>query len=306
MTTSIKADKKADRNVPSTSKKKKAGDESTVSGGSKVLIYAVLVFLTIVFLGPIAFILLNSFKDRFAISTNPFALPTGKLWAGLTNYITGIQGEGFGWAIVWSFVITISSVVAVVFFSAMTAYYITRVKTWWTSALYYAFVFSMVIPFQMVMFPTVVIADRLGLANPLGMIVLYLGFGSGLSVFMFSGFIKSIPLEIEEAAHIDGCSPLTTFFRVVLPMLKPTAITVAILNAMWIWNDYLLPYLVIGLSTPYRTIPVVIQQFIGSQGDRDLGAMMAMLVLAITPIIIFYVSAQKHIIEGVAAGAVKG
>ena len=202
--------------------------------------------------------------------------------------------------------ITISSVVAVVFFSAMTAYYITRVKTWWTNALYYAFVFSMVIPFQMVMFPTVVIADRLGLANPLGMVVLYLGFGSGLSVFMFSGFIKSIPLEIEEAAHIDGCSPLTTFFRVVLPMLKPTAITVAILNAMWIWNDYLLPYLVIGLSTPYRTIPVVIQQFIGSQGDRDLGAMMAMLVLAITPIIIFYISAQKHIIEGVAAGAVKG
>ena len=165
---------------------------------------------------------------------------------------------------------------------------------------------SMVIPFQMVMFPTVVIADRLQLANPLGMVVLYLGFGAGLSVFMFSGFIKSIPLEIEEAAYIDGCSPLTTFFRVVLPMLKPTAITVAILNAMWVWNDYLLPYLVIGLSTPYRTIPVVIQQFIGSQGDRDLGAMMAMLVLAIIPIIVFYMSAQKHIVEGVAAGAVKG
>ena len=286
--------------------KRTATDESTVSSGAKGLIYAVLIFLTVVFLGPIFFILLNSFKDRFAISTNPFALPVGDLWAGLTNYITGVQGEGFGWAIVWSFVITISSVVVIVFFSAMTAYYITRVKTWWTSALYYIFVFSMVIPFQMVMFPTVVIADRLGLANPLGMVVLYLGFGAGLSVFMFSGFIKSIPLEIEEAAVIDGCSPLATFFRVVMPMLKPTAITVAILNAMWIWNDYLLPYLVIGLSTPYRTIPVVIQQFIGSQGDRDLGAMMAMLVLAITPIIIFYVAAQKHIIEGVAAGAVKG
>ena len=306
MTTSIKAAGKAGQNASSISKKRNAADESTVSGGGKVLIYAVLIFLTVVFLGPIAFILVNSFKDRFAISTNPFALPVGELWAGLTNYATGVQGEGFGWAIVWSFVITISSVIAVVFFSAMTAYYITRVKTWWTNALYYAFVLSMVIPFQMVMFPTVVIADRLGLANPLGMVVLYLGFGSGLSVFMFSGFIKSIPLEIEEAANIDGCSPLTTFFRVVLPMLKPTAITVAILNAMWIWNDYLLPYLVIGLSTPYRTIPVVIQQFIGSQGDRDLGAMMAMLVLAITPIIIFYISAQKHIIEGVAAGAVKG
>ncbi|MCQ4625225.1 carbohydrate ABC transporter permease [Corynebacterium genitalium ATCC 33030] len=292
--------------TPSKSNKRAAADESTVSGGAKVLIYAVLIFLTVVFLGPIFFILLNSFKDRFAISTNPFALPVGELWAGLTNYVTGVQGEGFGWAIVWSFVITISSVVVIVFFSAMTAYYITRVKTWWTNGLYYAFVFSMVIPFQMVMFPTVVIADRLGLANPLGMVVLYLGFGAGLSVFMFSGFVKSIPLEIEEAAYIDGCSPLATFFRVVLPMLKPTAITVAILNAMWIWNDYLLPYLVIGLSTPYRTIPVVIQQFIGSQGDRDLGAMMAMLVLAITPIIIFYVAAQKHIIEGVAAGAVKG
>lgn len=314
MTTSINATDTAsakmrgDKGVSASSKsEKRAGaDESTVSGGAKALIYAVLVFLTVVFLGPIFFIFLNSFKDRFAISTNPFALPTGELWAGLTNYVTGVQGEGFGWAIVWSFVITISSVVVIVFFSAMTAYYITRVKTWWTNALYYAFVFSMVIPFQMVMFPTVVIADRLGLANPLGMVVLYLGFGAGLSVFMFSGFVKSIPLEIEEAAYIDGCSPLTTFFRVVLPMLKPTAITVAILNAMWIWNDYLLPYLVIGLSTPYRTIPVVIQQFVGSQGDRDLGAMMAMLVLAITPIIIFYVAAQKHIIEGVAAGAVKG
>ena len=280
--------------------------EARVSGPAKALIYAVLIFLTVVFLGPIFFILLNSFKQKFSISNNPFALPLGDMWAGFENYITGIQGEGFGMAIVWSFVITILSVAAIVFFSAMTAYYITRVKTWWTAALYYMFVFSMVIPFQMVMFPTVAIADRLGLDNPLGMVVLYMGFGAGLSVFMFAGFVKSIPLEIEEAAVIDGCSPLTTFFRVVLPMLKPTAITVAILNAMWVWNDYLLPYLVIGLSTPYRTIPVVIQQFVGSQGNRDMGAMMAMLVLAIIPIIVFYMSAQKHIVEGVAAGAVKG
>ncbi|OFT84223.1 carbohydrate ABC transporter permease [Corynebacterium sp. HMSC29G08] len=280
--------------------------EARVSGPAKALIYAVLIFLTVVFLGPIFFILLNSFKQKFSISNNPFALPLGDMWAGFENYITGIQGEGFGMAIVWSFLITILSVAAIVFFSAMTAYYITRVKTWWTAALYYMFVFSMVIPFQMVMFPTVAIADRLGLDNPLGMVVLYMGFGAGLSVFMFAGFVKSIPLEIEEAAVIDGCSPLTTFFRVVLPMLKPTAITVAILNAMWVWNDYLLPYLVIGLSTPYRTIPVVIQQFVGSQGNRDMGAMMAMLVLAIIPIIVFYMSAQKHIVEGVAAGAVKG
>ncbi|MCQ4616948.1 carbohydrate ABC transporter permease [Corynebacterium pseudogenitalium] len=280
--------------------------EASVSGPAKVLIYAVLVFLTVVFLGPIVFIFLNSFKQKFAISNNPFALPLGDMWAGLENYITGVQGEGFAWAIVWSFTITILSVASIVFFSSMTAYYITRVKTWWTSTLYYLFVFSMVIPFQMVMFPTVTIADRLGLANPLGMVVLYTGFGAGLSVFMFAGFVKSIPLEIEEAATIDGCSPLQTFFRVVLPMLKPTAVTVAILNAMWVWNDYLLPYLVIGLSTPYRTIPVVIQQFVGSQGNRDMGAMMAMLVLAIVPIIIFYMSSQKHIVEGVAAGAVKG
>ena len=266
----------------------------------------VLAFLTVVFLGPIFFIIVNSFKNKLSIANNPFALPTGELWAGVENYAVGLMKEGFLWAILWSFVITILSVAAIVFFSAMTAYYITRVKTWWTSALYYLFVFSMVIPFQMVMFPTVKIADMLNLNNPIGIVVLYLGFGSGLSVFMFAGFVKSIPLDIEEAAVIDGCSPLQNYFRVVLPMLKPTAVTVAILNAMWVWNDYLLPYLVIGLSTKYKTIPVVVQSFVGSNGNRDMGAMMAMLVLAIIPIVIFYVSTQKYIIEGVAAGAVKG
>ncbi|MEG0180204.1 MAG: carbohydrate ABC transporter permease, partial [Oscillospiraceae bacterium] len=169
------------------------------------------------------------------------------------------------------------SVVVIIFFTSMTAYYITRVKSKITSAIYYVFVFSMIVPFQMVMFPTVKLADTLNLSNPLGMVVLYLGFGAGLSVFMFSGFIKSIPLEIEEAAMIDGCNPLQTYFHIVLPILKPTAITVAILNAMWVWNDYLLPYLVIGLSTEYKTIPVVIQMLVGSNGNRDMGAMMAML-----------------------------
>ena len=164
----------------------------------------------------------------------------------------------------------------------------------------------MIVPFQMVMFPMVKLADVLSLNNPLGMVALYLGFGAGLSVFMFSGFIKSIPLEIEEAAMIDGCNPLQTYFYIVLPILKPTSITVAILNAMWIWNDYLLPYLVIGLSTKYKTIPVVIQMLVGSNGNRDMGAMMAMLVLAIILIVIFYLACQKHIIEGVVAGAVKG
>ncbi|WIK64316.1 carbohydrate ABC transporter permease [Gleimia hominis] len=275
-------------------------------GPAQLLLYAVLVFLTCVFLGPIFFILFNSFKTKFSIADHPFALPLGEMWAGLENYVTGLVQTGFFWAMLWSFVITILSVSAIVFFCAMTAYFITRVKTWWTSALYYMFVFSMVIPFQMVMFPTVKIADMLHLANPIGIVVLYLGFGSGLSVFMFCGFVKSIPLDIEEAAIIDGCSPLQNYFRVVLPMLKPTAITVAILNAMWVWNDYLLPYLVIGLSTKYKTIPVVVQMLVGSNGNRDMGAMMAMLVLAIIPIVAFYMFAQKYIIEGVVAGAVKG
>lgn len=290
----------------STKTKTSKSEEARVGTGTKVTLYVVLAFLTVVFLGPIFFIIVNSFKNKLSIASNPFALPTSELWAGLENYVVGLMKEGFLWAILWSFVITILSVAAIVFFSALTAYYITRVKTWWTSALYYLFVFSMVIPFQMVMFPTVKIADMLHLNNPIGIVVLYLGFGSGLSVFMFAGFVKSIPLDIEEAAMIDGCSPLENYFRVVLPMLKPTAVTVAILNAMWVWNDYLLPYLVIGLSTKYKTIPVVVQSFVGSNGNRDMGAMMAMLVLAIIPIVIFYVATQKYIIEGVAAGAVKG
>ncbi|AZQ76793.1 carbohydrate ABC transporter permease [Flaviflexus ciconiae] len=284
----------------------------TLSAGEKPkparngFFYVVLVLLVVVFIGPILFIVINSFKHKFSISSDPFALPIGDMWAGLQNYTTGLARTGFFEAILWSFVITVLSVATVVFFSAMTAYYIIRVKTWWTSALYYLFVFSMVIPFQMVMFPTVKIADMLHFNNPLGMVVLYLGFGAGLSVFIFSGFIKGIPLEIEEAAYIDGCGPLQNYFRIILPILKPTTVTVAILNAMWIWNDYLLPYLVIGLSTRYKTIPVVVQMLVGSNGNRDMGAMMAMLVLAIVPIVVFYLVSQKHIIEGVVAGSVKG
>ncbi|MGL5316257.1 MAG: carbohydrate ABC transporter permease [Peptostreptococcaceae bacterium] len=270
------------------------------------ILFIVLCALVVVFLAPIIFIVVNSFKGKFFISDAPFALPTAETFVGLTNYINGLQRTGFFSAIGWSFFITIFSVIAIVFFTSMTAYYITRVKSKFTSALYYMFVFSMIVPFQMVMFSTVKLADTLNLANPLGMVVLYLGFGAGLSVFMFSGFVKSIPLEIEEAATIDGCNPLQTYFKIVLPILKPTAITVAILNAMWIWNDYLLPYLVIGLSTEYKTIPVVVQMLVGSNGNRDMGAMMAMLVLSIIPIIVFYLACQKYIIEGVAAGAVKG
>jgi len=194
----------------------------------------------------------------------------------------------------WSLFITVGSVVVIVFLTAMTAYYITRIKTWWTSMIYYAFAFSMIAPFQMVMFPTVKVADQLGLATPWGMIVLYLGFGGGLSVFLFAGFIKSIPMEIEEAAYMDGCSPLQTYFKVVMPLLKPTAVTVAILNAMWVWNDFLLPNLVIGQDERYKTVPIVIQSLVGSNGNRDMGAQMAMLVFAIVPIVAFYLFGQKQ------------
>lgn len=287
-------------------KKKRRTARKDVHPVAMVLTYVLLFALVVVFLGPIVFIIINSFKQKFSIATDPFALPLGEMWAGFDNYITGLTKQNFFEAIGWSFFITIASVLVIVFLCAMMAYFITRVKTPWTSALYYLLVFSMVIPFQMVMFPTVKLADTLHLANPLGMVVLYLGFGAGLSVFIFSGFVKSIPLEIEEAAYIDGCSPVQTYFKVVFPILKPVTITVAILNAMWIWNDYLLPYLVIGLSTRFKTIPVVVQQFVGSNGNRDMGTMMAMLVLAIIPIVVFYLFAQKHIIEGVVAGSVKG
>lgn len=289
---------------------KKPDTKTASAGGSRALVkslmYFVLVILTVIFLGPLLFILMNSFKGRFFISDNPFALPLGKFWAGVTNYAQGLVVTGFFQAFGWSAFITVVSVVVIVFFAAMTAYYITRVKSWWTNLIYLVLVFSMVVPFQMVMFPTVKIADSLSLANPLGMVVLYLGFGAGLSVFIFSGFIKSIPHDIEEAAMIDGCGPFRKYFFVVLPMLKPVTITVAILMAMWVWNDYLLPYLVIGLSTEYKTIPVVVQQLVGSHGSNDMGAMMAMLVLAIIPIVVFYLVSQKYIIEGVVAGAVKG
>lgn len=273
---------------------------------SNVVIFCVLCLLVVAFLTPILFVVMNSFKGKLYISNDPFALPTAETFARFTNYINGIEKTGFFSAFGWSLFITVFSVAAILLFTSMTAYYVTRVKSKVTSVLYYMYVFSMIVPFQMVMFTMSKLANIFHLNNPVGMVILYLGFGAGLSVFMFCGFIKSIPLEIEEAAMIDGCNPLQTFFGVVMPILKPTAITVAILNAMWIWNDYLLPYLVIGLSTPYKTIPVAVQYLIGSYGAKDMGAMMALLVLSIVPIIIFYLACQKYIIEGVVAGAVKG
>ncbi|MEG1847211.1 MAG: carbohydrate ABC transporter permease [Lachnospiraceae bacterium] len=273
---------------------------------SNLIGFITLCILVVVFLVPIFFIVVNSFKGKLYISDDPFALPTAVTFAGFTNYANGIAKTNFFSAFGCSLFITVFSVIAIVFFTSMTAYYITRVKSKLTTGIYYMFAFSMIVPFQMVMFTMSKLANMCHLNNPVGMVILYLGFGAGLSVFMFSGFVKSIPIEIEEAAMIDGCNPLQTFFRVVMPILKPTAITVAILNAMWIWNDYLLPYLVIGISTKYKTIPVVVQYLVGSYGAKDMGAMMALLVLAIIPIIIFYLACQKYIIEGVVAGAVKG
>lgn len=270
------------------------------------IMLAVLCLLVVIFITPILFIIMNSFKGKLYISDKPFNWPSGDMFAGLENYTEGIRKTGFFAAFGWSAFITVGSVLVIVLFTSMTAWYITRVKTRLSNTLYYLFVFSMVVPFQMVMFTMSKLADMLKLNNPVGMIFLYLGFGAGLSVFMFCGFVKSIPLEIEEAAMIDGCTPIQTFFQIVMPILKPTAITVAILNAMWVWNDYLLPYLVIGVSTPYKTIPVAVQYLMGSYGAKDYGSMMALLVLAIIPIIAFYLFCQKYIIEGVVAGAVKG
>ncbi len=277
--------------------KKKAGD---------IALYVLLIALVLLFLFPIAFVVVNSFKSKLFISSNPFGIPSGESFAKFGNYTEGIEKTNFFGAFGWSAFITVGSVVMILLFTSMTAWYITRVKSKVTSCLYYMFVFSMVVPFQMVMFTMSKMADTLHLNTPWGLIILYLGFGAGLSIFMFSGFVKSIPVDIEEAALIDGCNPIKMFFVIIVPILKPTVITVAILNTMWIWNDYLLPYLTIGLSTEYKTIPVVVQYLMGSYGAKDYGALMALLVLAIIPIIIFYLCCQKYIIKGVVAGAVKG
>lgn len=271
---------------------------------SNVLIFIFLLCLSFVFLIPIITVVANSFKDKFSISQTPFVLPNSNTFAGVENYIKGINDTGFISAFLWSLFITVGSVAVIVLLTAMTAWYITRVKNRFNSILYYLFVFSMIVPFQMVMFTMSKIANVLRLDNPFGLILIYLGFGAGLSVFIFSGFIKSIPLSLEEAAIIDGCNVLQTFWHVVFPILKPTAITVAILNTMWVWNDYLLPYLVIG--SDYKTIPIAVQYLKGGYGSVDMGAMMAMLVLSIVPVVIFYLTCQKYIIKGVAAGAVKG
>lgn len=261
--------------------------------------------LTVFYLYPIFLVTINAFKKKGFITREPFALPNDRSFFGIQNFINGVEKTNFFQAFGYSLFITVGSVAVIVLCTSMCAWYITRVHNKVNSTIYMLCLFSMIVPFQMVMFTLSKLANMMHLSNPLGIIIVYLGFGAGLAVFMFCGFVKSIPLEIEEAAMIDGCNPLQTFFQVVFPIMKPTAITVAILQAMWIWNDYLLPYLVLDIKK-YKTIPIVIQYLKGGYGAVDWGTMMAMLVLAIIPIIIFYAACQKYIIEGVVAGAVKG
>lgn len=275
--------------------------------------------LSVIWVLPIVIVVMNSFKLKAYINKFPFQLGPHKLtegwdkftsglekaFVGLQNYVEGVEKIEFFKAFGYSLFITICSVAVIILCTSMCAWYITRVQNKFTKGIYYLCLFSMIVPFQMVMFTLSKLANMMHLGNPVGIILVYLGFGAGLAVFMFCGFVKSIPLEIEEAAMIDGCNPIQTYFRVVFPILKPTAITVAILQAMWIWNDYLLPSLVLDRKR-YTTIPIAIQYLKGGYGSIDWGAMMAMLVLAIIPIIVFYIVCQKHIIEGVVAGAVKG
>ena len=267
--------------------------------------FTILLFLAILFLVPIFLVIINSFKSRLYISTDPFAFPRGDMFVGMENYLNGLKTSGFLQSFLRSLFVTVVSVFLIIVCTSMTAWVIVREKSRLSKWLYYLFVFSMIVPFQMVMYTMTYVVNQINFDNVVGIVFVYLGFGAGLAVFMFTGFVKSIPMEIEEAATIDGCNPLQTYFMVVFPMLKPTAITVAILNAMWIWNDYLLPYLILG--TKNKTVPVAIQLAMqGAYGATDYGGFMAMLVLAIIPIIIFYISSQKYIIKGVVAGAVKG
>ena len=280
---------------------KKLGNHKRLVDGMLTVIFSL---ISVVYLYPLMMVI-NSFKKKAYISRAPFALPTEKTFAGLSNYENGIKLTNFIESIGWSFVITILSVFLILLCTSMCAWFIARVQNKVTKAIYMVCIISMVVPFQMVMFTLSKTANVLGLNTPFTIPIIYLGFGAGLAVFMFTGYMKSCPIAIEESAMIDGCKPLRTFFSVVLPILQPTYISTGILQTMWIWNDYLLPYLVLDLKR-YKTVPIAIQYLKGGYGSVDMGAMMAMLVLAILPIIIFYLFCQKHIVSGVMAGAVKG
>ena len=273
----------------------------------KTIYSVVLAFVCIIWVLPVLAVVINSFKVNTFVKTNTFDLPTGEMNAGFSNFVKGMTFGNYPFfkSFMYSVVITVLSVGLILLFTSMAAWYIARVDNMICKIVYFLCVFSMVVPFQMVMFTLSKTADKLKLNTPFTIPIVYLGFGAGLAIFMFVGFVKSIPLEIEEAAAIDGCGPIRTYFRVVVPMLKPTLISVGILELMWVWNDYLLPYLVLDINE-YRTIPIHIQYLKGSYGTVDLGATMALILLSIIPVIIFYFACQKYIIKGVAAGAVKG
>ena len=273
----------------------------------KNLLSAFFALISVAYVFPVFMVVVNSFKQNTFVKTETFAMPSAESYAGWANFIKGMTFGGYPFykSVLYSVVITVISTVLIILVTSMAAWYITRVDSRFCRVVYYLCVFSMVVPFQMLMFTLSKTADTLGFNTPWTIPVIYLGFGAGLAVFMFVGFVKGIPVDIEEAAAIDGCSPMRTFFSVVLPMMKPTLVSVTILEMMWVWNDYLLPYLVLDI-TEYRTLPIHIQYLKGSYGTVDLGATMALILLSIIPVIVFYLCCQKHIIKGVAAGAVKG
>ena len=273
----------------------------------KMVLTIIFTVICIAYIMPILIVLMNSFKSNAAVNTETFAFPDANSFVGFQNYIKGMTFGNYPFlkAVGYSLFITLASTALILVCTSMAAWYVSRVGSFFSKIVYYLCVFSMVVPFQMVMFTLSRTANQLRLDTPWTIPVIYLGFGAGLAVFMFCGFVKSIPLEIEEAAAIDGCGPVRTFFQVVLPMMKPTMISVGVLEIMWVWNDFLLPYLVLD-RTEYMTIPIVIQHLKGSYGQVDMGATMALILLSILPVIIFYLCCQKHIIKGVAAGAVKG
>jgi raffinose/stachyose/melibiose transport system permease protein len=273
----------------------------------KMVLTIIFTVICIAYIMPILIVLMNSFKSNAAVNTETFAFPDANSFVGFQNYIKGMTFGNYPFlkAVGYSLFITLASTALILVCTSMAAWYVSRVGSFFSKIVYYLCVFSMVVPFQMVMFTLSRTANQISLDTPWTIPVIYLGFGAGLAVFMFCGFVKSIPLEIEEAAAIDGCGPVRTFFQVVLPMMKPTMISVGVLEIMWVWNDFLLPYLVLD-RTEYMTIPIVIQHLKGSYGQVDMGATMALILLSILPVIIFYLCCQKHIIKGVAAGAVKG
>lgn len=261
--------------------------------------------LSLIYVYPIVLVVINSFKGEVYISDNPFALPNAETFSGIDNYVRGIEKSNFLPAFGWSLVITLGATALILLCTSMTAWWIVRVNNRYAKLLLAAFMLNLIVPFQMVMFTLSWVTDRLGLNTPFGLWVVYLGFGAGLAVFIFTGFVKGIPIELDEAALIDGCGPVRTFFSVIVPVMKPSMVTVAILEVMWLWNDYLLPYLSLD-RTRFTTLPIAVQYLKGGYGSIDMGAMMGVLVLAMIPVVVFYLTSQKHIIRGVVAGAVKG